>query len=84
MVKKTETATEVGILSDNIDAAKKGDISTVQEIKHEFERKINKSVHKTTIYRLLKRHNWRKIVTGPKHPESKKNSRNLRKISINC
>ena len=65
---------EVEFIKPFIDAAKKGDISTVQEIKHEFERKINKSVHKTTIYRLLKRHNWRKIVPRPKHPKSEKNT----------
>lgn len=36
----------------------------------DFE-KTGHPIHKTSIYRLLKRHNGRKITPRPKHPKSK-------------
>lgn len=48
--------------------AQKGQIATVGEIKEAYEKKIGKTVHKTTIYRLMQRTGWRKIVPLPSHP----------------
>ena len=36
-----------------------GEMTTVSEIKEAFEKRIGKTVHKSTIYRLLSRHGWR-------------------------
>lgn len=49
--------------------AQKGYIATVSEIKGAFEELIGKKAHKTTIYRLLKRNGWRKVVPRPHHPK---------------
>ena len=45
---------------------------TDEAIKEGFEKAIGKKVHKTSIYRLLERHNWRKIVPLPFHPKKDK------------
>jgi transposase len=52
--------------------AAKGEIATASQIKHEFEKRIGSKVHKTTIYRLLERHQWRKLVPRPSHPKANK------------
>jgi transposase len=41
----------------------------VNEIKEALEKKLGHSVHKTTVYRMLRRHAWRKVVPRPKHPK---------------
>ena len=48
--------------------ARKGHVATAKEIQA-YEQKIGHQVHKTTIYRLLERHQWQKIVTRPSHPK---------------
>ncbi len=63
---------EKSFLESFITKAEKGEITTQKEIKEAYEKKIGKSVHKSTISRLLKRHKWRKIVPRPKHPHSSK------------
>ena len=52
--------------------ANKGYISTALEIKDEYEKLIEKKVHKSTIYRLLERNGWRKVVPRPHHPKKDK------------
>ncbi|WP_139264738.1 helix-turn-helix domain-containing protein, partial [Desulfatibacillum alkenivorans] len=62
-----------------------GKIATAMEIKAKLEGRLGHSVHKTTVYRMLKRHGWRKIVPRTVHVQSdakqqedfKKNSRTL-------
>jgi transposase len=50
--------------------AAKGQIATTKEIQLAYEKLVGFPVHKTTIYRLLERHQWRKIVPRPAHPKS--------------
>jgi transposase len=50
--------------------AAKGQIATTKEIQLAYEKLVGFKVHKTTIYRLLERHQWRKIVPRPTHPKS--------------
>lgn len=50
--------------------AKRGQITTKAEVKQAFEQRIGKTVHKTTIYRLLQRHRWRKLKPRPRHPKA--------------
>lgn len=47
----------------------KGHIATAKEIKLAYEEKVGHQVHKTTVYRLLDRHQWHKIVPRPTHPK---------------
>ncbi len=48
-----------------------GQVATVGEIKQALERHVGASVHKTTVYRLLRRQGWRKIVPRPYHADAK-------------
>lgn len=48
--------------------ARKGHIATASEIKNAYEQLCGFPVHKTTIYRVLERHQWRKIKPRPSHP----------------
>ena len=50
--------------------SKKGGIIEVSKIHNAIEEKANKKVAKSTTYRILDRHNWRKIVPRPYHPNS--------------
>jgi hypothetical protein len=47
----------------------RGEIATVAKIKEDYEKLVGQTVHKTTIYRLLERHQWRKIVPRQSHPK---------------
>jgi transposase len=55
-------------MEDFISQAQKGQIATAGQIKEAYEIRIGRHVHKTTIYRLLERTGWRKIVPLPSHP----------------
>jgi len=39
------------------------------EIHAALEKRLGHKVHKTTVYRLLRRHGWRKIAPRSKHPK---------------
>ena len=61
------------VLSHLSEEAKKGVITTVTQIKRAIEAQIGQTVHPTTIYRLLERHQWRKVMpvttsNNCKHP----------------
>ena len=47
-----------------------GEIATREHIQQAFEEEVGHSVHFTTIYRLLARHGWRKLVPRPSHPKA--------------
>jgi len=53
--------------------ARRGQIATAIQIKQAYEQKCGFPVHKTTIYRLLERHQWRKIVPRASHPKKDPN-----------
>ncbi len=48
-----------------------GQIATVAEIKMAWEKVLARKVHKTTVYQLLQRHEWRKVVPRPFHEQAK-------------
>lgn len=50
--------------------AKIGEITTKAEVKQAFEQQVGHQVHKSTVYRLLRRHQWRKIKPRPRHPKA--------------
>lgn len=58
---------EKEFLAKFFEQAAKGQIPTVTQIKIAYEQLVGHPVHKTTIYRLLDRHQWRKIVPRPCH-----------------
>lgn len=50
--------------------AEKGKIATTAEIQRAFEARVGHEVEDSTIYRLLNRHGWRKLVPRPRHPQA--------------
>jgi len=47
--------------------AERGEIATAEQIQQAFEAEVKHEVHITSIYRLLARHGWRKLVPRPRH-----------------
>jgi transposase len=47
-----------------------GQIATVGQIWRAFEQRVRHNVDDSTIYRLLHRHGWRKVMPRPRHPKS--------------
>ena len=74
---------EALFLSNWDEEAKNGHILSIPKLHDSFNKLIGSNVSKTTVYRMLHRHGWRKIQPDTKHPkvdpiaqeEFKKNSR---------
>lgn len=64
-------------------SAERGGMLEVSRVKQAYEEAISHRVPKSTVYRMLGRHGWRKIAPRPRHPQAearrqeefKKNSR---------
>jgi transposase len=50
--------------------AARGEIATSSEIHHALEAHLGHTVHQSTVYRLLERHVWRKLVPRSTHPQA--------------
>lgn len=50
--------------------AERGELATTEEIWHAFEARVGHEVDDSTIYRLLARHGWRKLMPRPRHPQA--------------
>jgi transposase len=80
---------EKALLSPFLEKAKKGGVLVVSEIKTAYEERVGHKVPKSTVYRMLARHGWRKIAPRPYHPkvdlvkqeEFKKNPQNRKEGS---
>ena len=59
---------EKNFLTQFMDSALTGLITNVTKIKRAYEAKIGQKVHQSTIYRLLERHEWRKVMPRSHHP----------------
>ena len=59
---------EAEFLEQFVEEAEAGLIITVNGILAKFEEKTGKPSNTTTIYKLLKRHGWRKVKPRPRHP----------------
>jgi transposase len=74
---------ERAFLEGFVAQAERGGILVVGEIKAAYERAVGRTVPKSTVYRMLARHGWRKVAPRPRHPQGdpatqeafKKNSR---------
>lgn len=49
-----------------------GDMLEVDQVHRYYERQIGRKAPKSTVYRLLHRHGWRKLAPHPKHPKGDK------------
>jgi transposase len=61
---------EAAFLAPFIERAAQGEIVTAKLIHQAFEQRLGHEVDESTIYRLLQRHRWRKVMPRPVHPES--------------
>jgi transposase len=61
---------EVAFLAPFIDRAAQGEIVTAKTIHYAFEQRVGHEVDESTLYRLLQRHQWRKVMPRPYHPEA--------------
>jgi transposase len=50
--------------------AEAGELTTTAEIWRAFESRVGHEVDESTIYRLLNRHGWRKLMPRPRHPKA--------------
>jgi transposase len=55
--------------------AQSGEIATTAEIQQAFEARLGHEVDESTMYRLLNRHGWRKLMPRPKHPQASKEAK---------
>ena len=65
---------EKSIISDITSDGDAGTILEISNIKRRYEAVAGKVVHKSVIYRMLKRHGWRKIAPRPSHPKNDKDA----------
>jgi transposase len=50
--------------------AEAGGLLHVHEVRQAYELQVGQTVAASTIYRLLERHGWRKVVPRPRHPKA--------------
>lgn len=61
---------EERLLTRFLESAKAGNMLVVSEVKAAYEEAVGRRVPKSTVYRMLARHGWRKISPRPRHPKS--------------
>ena len=57
-------------LSSFFEMSARGEILIVSEIKRAYEKAVGHVVPKSTIYRMLARHGWRKVQPDTYHPKA--------------
>ena len=63
-------AQEANLLAPFIEKAKVGGILVVSEIKDALQVQLGRTVALASVYNLLHRHDWRKLVPDKRHPKS--------------
>jgi transposase len=63
-------AQETELLSQFDDLSKEGKLVEISKLKIAYEEMLGRKVNKTVIYRMLDRHNYRKIVPYKRHPKA--------------
>ncbi|CAN5215232.1 hypothetical protein BH11PSE9_BH11PSE9_04980 [soil metagenome] len=58
------------LLAPFVERAEAGGMLTVAEIQQAYQAQLGKEVAPSTVYRLLDRHGWRKVVPRPRHPKA--------------
>ena len=63
-------AQESELLAAFIEPADTGGLLKVAEVRQAYEDQVGKAVAHSTVYRMLKRHGWRKVAPRPRHPRA--------------
>lgn len=74
-------AEESEVLAPFLGQATAGNVLKVAEIQTAYEARVGKAVPNSTIYRMLKRHGWRKVTPRPRHPKADVTARGVFKKS---
>jgi transposase len=61
---------EQAVVDQFLKQSEAGRVSTALQLKPALEQAVGHPVAKTTVYRVLKRHEWRKVAPRPRHPKS--------------
>jgi transposase len=61
---------EQQLLAPFVARADAGGMLSVAEIRQAYQEHLGKAVAPSTIYRMLDRHGWRKVVPRPRHPKA--------------
>ena len=61
---------EHALLAPFVKRAEAGGMLNVSEIQQAYEEQTGVQVAPSTVYRLLDRHGWRKVVPRPRHPKA--------------
>jgi len=62
-------AQEKALLADFAKAAGAGELLNIHDLKAAYEKAIGHSTSNSTVYNLLDRHGWRKLMPRPFHPK---------------
>jgi len=62
-------AEEAAFLKGFTHQAGAGELICISDIQEAYEKKIGRKTGSTTIYSLLERHDWRKLMPRPHHPQ---------------
>jgi transposase len=60
---------EESFLAEFRGPAAEASVLVAGEIKAAWEARLGREVHRSTVYRMLKRHGWRKAAPHPRHPK---------------
>jgi transposase len=63
---------EEAFLNEHLVSSTEGTLVTMPKLHDEYNKRVGKIVPKSTFYRLLKRHNWRKVKPDTIHPKADK------------
>lgn len=61
---------EAALLKPFLESASVGGILVVGQIKRQLEAALGREVALSSVYKLLHRHNWRKLAPDKRHPQS--------------
>ncbi len=76
---KASLEREAQILDEVLSEAKTGGVVTVPPLKPAIEFKLGKTLALSTLYQMLSRHGWRKLVPDKSHPKADPAARDARK-----
>lgn len=63
-------AEETAFIAEFVKAGEAGEMVEISAIHHAYEHRVNQRVARSTVYRLLHRHGWRKLTPRPIHPKA--------------
>ena len=61
---------EARLLQSFLPRAEQGRLLEVSRVKQAYEQAVGHVVPKSTVYRMLARHGWRKLAPRPRHPQT--------------